>query len=168
MKNIKFKEASESHMRGEVPKFKHMARVGGNQAYSSVSGKWTIKVPLDANNLAQWEPNPRNTNLLKETSALIKSLGDNIVTEGLVHPFLGIARVEFHEAVRDEIAELLFNNCANPRKRFGQFLCSIGMRSLTKDKRVTWTFDPNAYNRVGYRITVGGDKTGGKPLVVFV
>jgi hypothetical protein len=66
------------------------------------------------------------------------------------------------------IAALLSKNCANPKKRFGQFLCSIGMRSKTVGKRVTWTFDPEAYNRVGYRITAGGDRQGVKPFVVFV
>jgi hypothetical protein len=137
-------------------------------AHSSVSETWTIEVSLDKNKLAMWQPNPRYKKMLDLTAELVKTLGIDPVTSGLVHPFLKFARVDFDESMRDRIAALVCKFCADPKKRFGQFLCSIGVRSKTKCKRVTWTFDPEAYNRVGYRITVGGDRQGGKPFVVFV
>lgn len=168
LKNIRIREESQSHLCSKTPRFTHMARAGGNVAHSSVSETWTVKVALDENRLAMWQPNPRYKKLLEDTAVLIEALGDETVKRGVVHPFLKVARVEFDENIRDDIAHVLFKNCADPKKRFGQFLCSIGVRSKTKRKRVTWTFDPEAYNRVGYRITPGGDRQGGKPFILFV
>jgi hypothetical protein len=99
---------------------------------------------------------------------MVEEVGLKIATEGLVHPFLKISRVEFHEQTKDEFAGLLFKNRTCPKKSFAQFLCSIDMRSKTFHGRVTWTFDPEAYDRVGYRMIAGGDKKGGKPCICFV
>ena len=180
LKNIKFREETQSHLCSNAPKFTYMARTGGNMASSTVSETWTIEVPLDGNNLAMWEPNDRYRKLLADVAEMIETLGIEPETRGLVHPFLNIARVHFDESMRDRIATLLFGHCARPKKALGQFLCSIGMRSKTARKQVTgirsktarkqvtWTFDPEAYNRVGYRITPGGDRKGGKPFIVYV
>ena len=168
LKNIKFREETQSHLCSNAPKFTYMARTGGNMASSTVSETWTIEVPLDGNNLAMWEPNDRYRKLLADVAEMIETLGIEPETRGLVHPFLNIARVDFDESMRDRMATLLFGHCVRPKKALGQFLCSIGIRSKTKRKRVTWTFDPEAYNRVGYRITPGGDRKGGKPFIVYV
>jgi len=134
---------------------------------STVSETWTIRVALDENNLAMWEPNDRYAKLLMDVAKMIKTLGIDPDTRGLVHPYLHVARVDFDESMRDRIATLLFGHCVRPKKALGQLLCYIGIRSHTKRKRVTWTFDPEAYNRVGYRFTTGGDKAGGKPFIVY-
>jgi hypothetical protein len=178
LKNIKFREETQSHLCSNAPKFTYMARTGGNMASSTVSETWTIEVALDGNNLAMWEPNDRYRQLLVDVAEMVETLGVEPETHGLVHPFLNIARVHFDESMRDRMATLLFGHCARPKKALGQFLCSIGIRSKTArkqvgirsktaHKQVTWTFDPEAYNRVGYRITPGGDRKGGKPFIVF-
>ena len=48
-----------------------------------------------------------------------------------------------------------------------QLLCYLGMRSsIDKKANVrTLTFDPNGWNRQGYRLIKGGDVKEGKPTV---
>jgi len=162
-----------SHMPSDAPDFKKMANTGGNFSRAGVSDKWTLEVMIDEDNLAMWNPNPRYSYLLGMTRKMVEEFGSDLVTDGLVHPFLGFASVQIDTEVRDIFAVRLMDKTRDPLKRFGQFLCSVGIKSVTvrnKDgvSTTSWTFDPERWNRTGYRITPGGDRKGGKPFVVFL
>jgi hypothetical protein len=162
-----------SHMPSDSPDFKRMAGAGGNFSRAGVSERWTLEVMVDEDNLAMWTPNPRYSYLLDMTRKMVEEFGSDIVMDGLVHPFLGFASVQIDTEVRDIFAVRLMDKTQDPLKRFGQFLCSVGIKSVTvrnKDgvSTTSWTFDPERWNRTGYRITPGGDRKGGKPFVVFL
>lgn len=171
----KFKtiDAFVSHMPSDAPEFIRLANKGGNFSRVGVSNKWTLEVMIDEDNLAMWTPNPRYSYLLDKTRMMAEEFGSDIVTDGLVHPFLGFASMQINTEVRDLFAVRLMDKTREPLKRFGQFLCSVGIKSSTVKNKdgvdtTSWTFDPERWNRTGYRITPGGDRKGGKPTIVFV
>ena len=58
---------------------------------------------------------------------------------------------------------------AKPDEAFAQLLSYLGMRSSI-DKRAnvrTLAFDPDGWNRTGYRLIKGGDVKGGKPTIAY-
>lgn len=160
-----------SHIPCDAPEFKVLARGGGNFSATSVSQTWILEVRLNAQNVAMYNPNPRYTLLLEKTRVMIQDCGMNVSAEGVVHPFLKFETATFFTEIRNLFAHRLMANTKNPVHAFAQFLCSVGVKSETaldnSISKTTWTFDPQRWNRTGYRIISGGDKKGGKPFIVF-
>jgi hypothetical protein len=161
-----------NHVPVDTPRFKPKAREGGNLSRASVSHR-EIHVALDANNLAMWQPNPRNarfiaaTRAFLETQTLLDSADVRVRREGLLHPLLQISSAFVSTLSRPHLIDKIYGHVTTPEKSFGQFLCEIAIRSQPTRDGWIWEFDPEAWNRVGHRIVVGGASSGGKPRIVF-
>ena len=161
-----------NHVPVDTPRFKPKAREGGNLSRASVSHR-EIHVALDANNLAMWQPNPRNarfiaaTRAFLETQTLLDSADVRVRREGLLHPLLQISSAFVSTQSRPHLIDKIYGHVTTPEKSFGQFLCEIAIRSQPTRDGWIWEFDPEAWNRVGHRIVVGGASSGGKPRIVF-
>jgi len=162
----------KNHVPVDTPVFKPKAREGGNLSRTSVSHR-EIHVALDDNNLAMWQPNPRNarfiaaTRAFLETQTLLDSSDIRVRREGLLHPLLGVSSAFVSTPSRPHLIDKIYGHVATPEKSFGQFLCEIAIRSQPTRDGWIWEFDPEAWNRVGHRIVVGGASSGGKPRIVF-
>jgi hypothetical protein len=162
----------KNHVPVDTPVFKPKAREGGNLSRTSVSHR-EIHVALDHNNLAMWQPNPRNarfiaaTRAFLETQTLLDSSDIRVRREGLLHPLLGVSSAFVSTPSRPHLIDKIYGHVATPEKSFGQFLCEIAIRSQPTRDGWIWEFDPEAWNRVGHRIVVGGASSGGKPRIVF-
>ena len=73
-------------------------------------------------------------------------------------------------SLSNDIAKQMYGKRKAGNKAFLQLLTYLGMRSnIDKKTQVrTLTFDPDGWNRMGYRLVRGGDTKGGKPEIVFV
>jgi hypothetical protein len=91
-----------------------------------------------------------------------------ITYDHILHPLLGISAVTMTEEQDKSIIKEIYGHRKKPRDAFGQLLTYLGMRSEIKNKMRTLTFDPEGWNRMGYRLVKGGDMLGGKPTVVFI
>jgi len=123
--------------------------------------------------VALWEPNPRNAaeiTILKE--AIEKLPSDARTCDGTKprHPLLDVSSVCIPMSISNDIDTRLYGHRKPGNKAFRQLLTYLGMRSNTDEKAQvrTLTFDPEGWNRMGYRLVRGGDTKGGKPKIVYV
>jgi hypothetical protein len=127
-----------------------------------------IKVLKDKNNLAQWVPTSGyRKNIKTFIDGIVKLSETQILYGHLLHPLLGISAVTMTLEEDKTIFEAIYGHRQDPQFAFGQLLTYLGMRSKIKDQMRTLTFDPDGWNRMGYRLVKGGD-SGGKPTVVFI
>jgi hypothetical protein len=80
----------------------------------------------------------------------------------LLHPLLDISAVTMTLEQDKTIFESIYGHREDPQVVFGQLL-----KSKIKNEMRTLTFDPDGWNRMGYRLVKGGD-SGGKPTIVFI
>jgi hypothetical protein len=166
----------KNHIPVDAPEFKQKAREGGNLSTTRVSCR-EVHVALDDNDIAMWNPNPRNAKFIAATRAFLEaptlleatldSSDIRVRREGLLHPLLQISSAFVSTRSRPHLIAKIYGHVARPDKSFGQFLCEIGIRSQPTREGWIWEFDPEAWNRVGHRIVSGGGAAGGKPRVVF-
>jgi hypothetical protein len=73
-------------------------------------------------------------------------------------------------SLSNDIDKKMYGKRKAGNKAFLQLLTYLGMRSnIDKTTQVkTLTFDPDGWNRMGYRLVRGGDTKGGKPQIVYV
>ena len=162
-----------SHMPADAPKFEGCESFkGGNVKKSTVNNKKKIAVPLNEHGVAKYKLNPRYWDLTKRLRKAIQDVGQDVEVSARNHPYLNFSRVMISEENRDALEADLFPNSADlkkRKKRFQQFLCSHGINSYkpSRSSLIILTFIPERWNRVGYRLTVGGDSKGGKPQIKF-
>ena len=162
-----------SHMPTDAPELEGDDKFkGGNLKKSKVNINKEISVQLNEHGVALYKLNPRYTRLTERLRKTIQDVGKDVEVTGLNHPYLNFSSMMISEKDRDALAADLFPNSANftkKKKRFGQFLCSHGIKSHqpSGSSDITWKFYPKCWNRVGFRLTKGGDGKGGKPQVKF-
>ena len=157
-----------NHMPVDAPEFKALSRGGGNLSRTSVCRK-VLRVALDKDNVAMWEPCGLYKRRMAATQTFLHSAapGLEVAATGALHPVLGISSASVPKQSRTLLVNKLFGHTANPDKQFGQFLCEIGIRSREGSCCFYWKFDPEAWNRMGHRITAGRASGGGKPTIVY-
>jgi hypothetical protein len=166
---LKKKNDSQSnHLLLNPSEFPRVSRGGG--AIGSVSTKKKILEVPTIKGIARYEPNTRYKKLADNLRELVKRCQIKTTQGEYVHPLLLFSGAELTEIQGQSIANELLNNTKKAVVGFRKLLCTFGIRSKTnmKSKKVTWTFDPERWNRAGYRITKGGDCKGGKPQVKLV
>jgi hypothetical protein len=155
--------------------FPRLARGGGNMrgVKSSTRTFKEFKVKLNEDGVALWEPNTRNAAeiaILKEAIATLPS--DDKTCDGTKqrHPLLDVSSVCIPMSLSKDIDNRLYGHRKRGNKAFLQLLSYLGMRSNIDEKTQvrTLTFDPDGWNRMGYRLVRGGDTKGGKPKIVHV
>ena len=150
--------------------FPRLAKPGGPKKLTKKLNQSfrVIEVSKDENNLAQWVPTTGyRKNIETFIDEIFKLSDDQILYGRLLHPLLGISAVSMTLEEDKTISESIYGHRQDPHIAFGQLLTYLGMRSKIKDERRTLTFDPEGWNRMGYRLVKGGD-SGGKPTVVFI
>ena len=156
--------------------FPKLARGGGNMTGLTKSSTRTLKefkVKLNEDSVALWEPNPRNAaeiTILKEAIEKLPSHARTCDGTKQRHPLLDVSRVCIPMSISNGIDTRLYGHRKPGNKAFLQLLSYLGMRSNIDEKNQvrTLTFDPEGWNRMGYRLVRGGDTKGGKPKIVYV
>jgi hypothetical protein len=151
--------------------FPKLARGGGNMTgvKSSTRKFKEFRVKINDDKVALWEPNTRN-------AAAITILKEAIETthaktcDGTKHPLLHVSSVCISMSLSNDIDKKIYPKRKAGNKAFLQLLTYLGMRSsINKTTQVRiLTFDPEGWNRMGYRLVRGGDTKGGKPEIVHV
>ena len=158
-----------SHVPKDAPTFTPLSRRGGNHSKTSVCDK-VLRVALDKDNIAMWEPCHLYQKRMDATKTFLHSPASELRLDvtGILHPVLRISRAFVSKQSKALLVNDLFGHTGRPEKQFGQFLCEIGMRSSERGDGVIWRFDPEAWNRMGHRIIAGRAAGGGKPTIVYV
>ena len=146
-----------------------LARGGGNLAQSKESGK-VFYVPMNKDEVLLYQPKASYERAIETLKQYIDALPSEAKKLGGVEqPLLHVREVRIPMALSNAIEQKIYGH-RKGKKAFGQLLCNLGMRSsIDKKANVrTLTFDPNGWNRTGYRLIKGGDVMGGKPSIVPV
>ena len=146
-----------------------LARGGGNLAKSKESGK-VFYVPMNKDEVLLYQPKAsyeRDIETLKQYIDALPSEAKKL--GGVEQPLLHVREVRIPMAVSSVIEQKIYGH-RKGNKAFGSLLCNLGMRSsIDKKANVrTLKFDPDGWNRTGYRLIKGGDVKGGKPTIVPV
>ena len=106
--------------------------------------------------------------ILKE--AIEAQPSDAKTCEGTKHLLLHVSSIFIPMSLFNDIDKKMYGKRKAGNKAFSQVLTYLGMRSnIDKETQVrTLTFDPDGWNRMGYRLVRGGDIKGGKPQIVYV
>ena len=154
--------------------FPRLARGGGNMT-GVKSPTRTLKefmVKMNEDGFALWEPNTRNAEEITILKEAIETLPSDAKTcEGTkLHPLLHVSSVCIPMSLSNDIDNRLYGHRKPGNKAFLQLLSYLGMRSsINENTQVrTLTFDPEGWNRMGYRLVRGGDTKGGKPEIFYV
>jgi hypothetical protein len=153
--------------------FPKLARGGGNMTgvQSSTRKFKEFRVKISDDKVALWEPNTRNAAAITILKKAIETLPSDAKTcDGTKHPLLHVSSVCISMSQSNDIDQTMYPKRKAGNKAFLQLLTYLGMRSnIDKKTQVrTLTFDPDGWNRMGYRLVRGGDTKGGKPEIVFV
>jgi hypothetical protein len=154
--------------------FPKLARGGGNMTgvKSSTRKFKEFRVKINDDKVALWEPNTRNAQEITILKEAIETLPSDAKTcDGTkLHPLLHVSSVCIPMSLSNAIDNRLYGHRKQGNKAFLQLLTYLGMRSsINKMTQVrTLTFDPDGWNRMGYRLVRGGDTKGGKPEIVYV
>jgi len=153
--------------------FPKLARGGGNMTgvRSSTRKFKEFRVKISDDKVALWEPNTRNAAAITILKKAIETLPSDAKTcDGTKHPLLHVSSVCISMSQSNDIDQTMYPKRKAGNKAFLQLLTYLGMRSnIDKKTQVrTLTFDPDGWNRMGYRLIRGGDTKGGKPEIVFV
>ena len=146
-----------------------LARGGGNKKDTKESCRQADV--LTKGSIALWEPRKGYADQIRR---LIDFIEDEVPTGkfagGVEHPILGLYGFCITDDESRMIARRMYANRNIPDKAFGQLLTYLGMRSRTdKNTKVrTLCFDPEAWNRVGYRLIKNGDCRGGAPKINYL
>jgi len=146
-----------------------LARGGGNLAQSKESGR-LFAVPMNRDGVYLYQPKQSYWNVIQTFKMYMDALPSAAKEFGGVeHPLLHVREVRIPMDVSNAIDKEIYGH-RKGNKAFNQLLCYLGMRSsIDKKANVrTLTFDPNGWNRTGYRLIKGGDVKGGKPTIVPV
>jgi len=165
------KEAkTKSHISADAPTFQGGKGYSGGNPNSSVNPMRVIEVKTNEDGCAMYLPNERYGGIIQTFLDTVETQGRNIEKDGIVHPYLGFRKATINEKVWKELANKILPNSGDDTKRARQFrsiVCYLGISSHSRSGLFEWTFDPERWNREGYRITRGGDVKGGKPQVDF-
>jgi hypothetical protein len=153
--------------------FPKLARGGGNMTgvKSSTRKVKEFRVNINDDDVALWEPNTRNAAAITILKKAIETLPRDAKTcDGTVHPLLHVSTVCIPMSLSNDIDKMMYPKRKAGNKAFRQLLTYLGMRSNIdkKTQMRTLTFDPDGWNRMGYRLVRGGDTKGGKPQIVYV
>jgi hypothetical protein len=154
--------------------FPRLARGGGNMTgvKSPTRTLREFMVKMNEDGFALWEPNTRNAEEITILKEAIETLPSDAKTcEGTkLHPLLHVSSVCISMSLSNDIDKKIYPKRKAGNKAFLQLLTYLGMRSsINKTTQVrTLTFDPEGWNRMGYRLVRGGDTKGGKPEIVHV
>jgi len=167
---LKKNNDSQSNHLLNPSEFPRLSRGGGTRKGKVSATKKVLEVFTDTQGIALYAATDRYLNLADNLRKLLKQKEIKTTHCKYVHPLLLCSGAELTEIQVRSIANELLKHQKNPVVGFRKLLCTFAIRSKTnrKNKNVTWTFDPEAWNREGYRITVGGDCKGGKPQVKLV
>jgi hypothetical protein len=160
----------KSHISANAPTFQGGKGYSGGNPNSSVNPMRVIEVEKNKDGCAMFWPNKRYSRIIQTIRDTVEAQGRNIENEGIVHPYLGFRKATINEKVWKELANKILPNSGDDTKRARQFrsiVCYLGISSHSMSGLFEWTFDPERWNREGYRITRGGDVKGGKPQVDF-
>ena len=157
----------------QAPVFPKIARGGGNMTgvQSSTRKFKEFRVKISDDKVALWEPNTRNAAAITILKKAIETLPSDAKTcDGTKHPLLHVSSVCIPMSLSNDIDKTIYPQRKAGNKAFLQLLTYLGMRSnIDKKTQVrTLTFDPDGWNRMGYRLVRGGDTKGRKPEIVFV
>jgi len=145
------------------------ARGGGNMVQRKESGR-VFHVPRNKDGVLLYQPKASYERDIETLKQYIDALPSEAKKRGGVeHPLLHVREVRMHMAVSNAIDKKIYGH-RRGNKAFAQLLCYLGMRSsIDKKANVrTLAFDPDGWNRTGYRLIKGGDVKGGKPTIVPV
>jgi hypothetical protein len=153
--------------------FPKLARGGGNMTgvKSSTRKFKEFRVKINEDDVALWEPNTRNAAAITILKKSIDSLPSDAKTcNGTKHPLLDLSSVCIPMSLSNDIDKMIYPKRKEGNKAFLQLLTYLGMRSnIDKKTQVrTLTFDPDGWNRMGYRLVRGGDTKGGKPEIAYL
>jgi hypothetical protein len=153
--------------------FPKLARGGGNMTgvKSSTRKFKEFRVKINENDVAMWEPNTRNAAAITILKKAIETLPSNAKNcHGTKHPLLDLSSVCIPMSLSNDIDKMMYPKRKAENKAFLQLLTYLGMRSnIHKKTQVrTLTFDPDGWNRMGYRLVRGGDTNGGKPEIAYL
>jgi hypothetical protein len=137
-----------------LSQFEMKARDGGNFTSKRVSSL-ARELKLDADKLAMWTPKKGYEAKICVLKAFLERPQLDKDTTGILHPILRISSVKMHADVRRELVEKTYGHVAHPELCFRQFLSAMGIRSQIIEGNYMWQFDPEAWNRVGYRLVSG-------------
>ena len=151
-----------------VSMYPRMARGGGASTLANTAR--VIEVPV-LNGIAQWKPR----NAEREKISIVKEYFDkmpqgiqNPVNDaGPQHPLLGIKEVTLTMHQYTEVANMVFGKRMKPVFAFRQLMTYLGIRTKSEDSMKILSFDPEGWNRMGYRLVKGGDRAGGKPFIKY-
>ena len=151
-----------------VSMYPRMARGGGASTLANTAR--VIEVPV-LNGIAQWKPR----NAEREKISIVKEYFDkmpqgiqNPVNDaGPQHPLLGIKEVTLTMHHYTEVAKMVFGKRMKPVFAFRQLMTYLGIRTKSEDSMKILSFDPEGWNRMGYRLVKGGDRAGGKPFIKY-
>jgi len=165
---LKKKNKSQSNHLLNPQEFPRKSRGGGAKGFVSPHKKILEVSTIDG--IAHYKPNTRYEMLADNLRELVKRFEIKTTQGEYVHPLLLFSGAKLTQIQGHSIAKELLNNTKKTVVGFSKLLCTFGIGSKTdkKSKNVTWTFDPERWNRTGYRITKGGDCKGGKPQVKLV
>jgi len=151
--------------------FPKLARGGGNMTgvKSSTRKFKEFRVKINDDKVALWEPNTRNAAAITILKEAIQNIHAK-TCDGTKHPLLHVSSVCISMSLSNDIDKKIYPKRKAGNKAFLQLLTYLGMRSsINKTTQVrTLTFDPEGWNRMGYRLVRGGDTKGGKPEIVHV
>jgi hypothetical protein len=137
-----------------LSQFEMEATGEGNFTSTRVSSR-TLELKLDADKLAMWTPKKSYEAKICVLKAFLERPQLDKDTTGILHPILRISSVKMHADVRRELVEKTYGHVTKPELRFRQFLSAMGIRSQIIEGNYMWQFDPEAWNRVGYRLVSG-------------
>lgn len=147
-----------------------LARGGGNKKDTKESTRQVNVLTKDG--IALWEPRKGYKDQIQRLTDFIEDEVPSTAkfSGGVKHPILGVYGFYITDEESKMIARRMYAKRETPDKAFGQLMTYLGMRSRTdkNDKVRTLFFDPEAWNRVGYRLVTNGDCKGGAPKINYL
>ena len=153
-----------------VGNFSKVARGGGNKTFLKDSTR-KIDVFVLKNGVALWEPKKSYAKDIQMFKDFIEEMPVEAKILGAIkHPVLDLFGCYITVEQSGTIANRIYGHRKSTNRAFGQLMCYLGMRSITdqKTKMRTLFFDPEAWNRVGFRLVKNGDSAGGKPKINYI
>jgi hypothetical protein len=152
--------------------FPKRAKGGGNMSVRAVKkSNRTFEVKMNKDCIALWKPKDSYVVQITTFKDFIDDLPSTAKTQDKIwHPLLHVSSVCIPLCLSDNIKNRMYGHRKPGNKAFAQLMTYLGLRSkINKKTQVrTLTFDPEGWNRMGYRLIKGGDTRGGKPEIVFV
>lgn len=162
--------------------FPIVSRGGGNK---SKQGNWIAYVTVNLDGIAEWKPRALINTRLRLLDAVIQNLDRSRFVKHSIpskfshlyatkHPHINLNAYStfiLHNSELNVLIKTLYTQKYSMdfhADTLIKFLHSVGLRCQVTNKTSRQIyFDPLLWNTFGYRVQIGGDKSGGKPKIVF-